>query len=99
MGAFGVMTLDEAYAAIDYRTIILLFGMMILIASLRLARAFGRLAVSVSRIPKPVLLLVAVGSSAARCRRSSSTTRSAWCSRRSSSIWPAHVDRIRCRSC
>lgn len=40
MIACGVVPLDAAYAAIDYRTIVLLFGMMILIASLRLARFF-----------------------------------------------------------
>jgi Na+/H+ antiporter NhaD/arsenite permease-like protein len=33
MIAFNVLTIQEAYAAIDYDTIILLFGMMIVVAS------------------------------------------------------------------
>ena len=61
MIASGVVPLDAAYAAIDYRTIVLLFGMMILIASLRLAWFFttvGRFVVS--HVAHPAVLLVAV---------------------------------------
>jgi hypothetical protein len=38
MLAFNVLTVEEAYAAITYDTIILLFGMMIVVADLRLPR-------------------------------------------------------------
>jgi Na+/H+ antiporter NhaD/arsenite permease-like protein len=41
MIAFNVLTLDEAYAAIDHNTIILLFGMMIVVANLRLSGFFA----------------------------------------------------------
>jgi Na+/H+ antiporter NhaD/arsenite permease-like protein len=40
MVAFNVLTFDEAYAAINYDTIILLFGMMIVVANLRLSGFF-----------------------------------------------------------
>jgi Na+/H+ antiporter NhaD/arsenite permease-like protein len=36
MIAFNVLTLEEAYASIDHNTIMLLFGMMIVVANLRL---------------------------------------------------------------
>jgi Na+/H+ antiporter NhaD/arsenite permease-like protein len=57
----GVIPLDEAYDHIDFRTLILLFGMMVLIAHLRMARFF-RSAVRwvASRVHEPRLLLVAV---------------------------------------
>ena len=35
MIAFNILSLEEAYTAIDYNTIILLFGMMIVVANLR----------------------------------------------------------------
>jgi len=61
MVAFEVVPLDAAYRAIDYRTIVLLFGMMILIASLRLARFFTWLAnLAVSHVRHPAWLLVVV---------------------------------------
>ena len=41
MIAFNVLTFEEAYAAIDYDTIILLFGMMIVVANLRLSGFFS----------------------------------------------------------
>jgi len=41
MIATGVLTLPEAYAAINYETIMLLFGMMIVVANLRLSGFFG----------------------------------------------------------
>ncbi len=40
MIAARVLTLDQAFEALDYRTLVLLFGMMVLIAHLRLARFF-----------------------------------------------------------
>lgn len=61
MIAAGVVPLDAAYASIDYRTIILLFGMMILIASLRLARFFRTVArLVITHVTHPGWLLVAV---------------------------------------
>jgi Na+/H+ antiporter NhaD/arsenite permease-like protein len=61
MVAVGGLPLDEAYRAIDYRTIILLFGMMIVIASLRLAGFFrGLVRWITTHVDDPILLLVAV---------------------------------------
>jgi len=57
----GGVPLDEAYRAIDYRTLVLLFGMMVLVANLRLALFFRVLAETVARrVTHPALLLVAV---------------------------------------
>lgn len=61
MIAFNVLTLEEAYAAVDYDTIILLFGMMIVVANLRLSGFFT--AVSewvVAHAHHPVTLLAAI---------------------------------------
>src|SRR4029077_4012829 len=41
MLAFNVLTVEEAYAAINYDTVILLFGMMIVVANLRLSGFFS----------------------------------------------------------
>ncbi len=41
MIVFGVLNIHEAYEAIDYKTILILFGMMILVANLRLSGFFG----------------------------------------------------------
>ena len=41
MIAAGIISLDEAYGHIDFRTLVLLFGMMIVIAHLRMARFFS----------------------------------------------------------
>ena len=61
MIVFGIVPLEAAYRAIDYRTLILLFGMMMLIASLRLARFFTTVAREVvTHVRHPALLLVAV---------------------------------------
>lgn len=61
MIAAGGLTLDQAYRAIDYRTLILLFGMMVLVATLRLGAFFRTLGHAiVARIDHPALLLVAV---------------------------------------
>src|SRR5512142_316107 len=61
MIAFNVLTIQEAYAAIDYDTIILLFGMMIVVANLRLSGFFR--AVSewvVEHAHQPLALLAAI---------------------------------------
>ena len=61
MVVLGVIPLDDAYRAIDFRTLILLFGMMVLIASLRLARFFRTVARAiVVRVRHPAVLLVTV---------------------------------------
>jgi Na+/H+ antiporter NhaD/arsenite permease-like protein len=57
----GGLPLADAYVAIDYRTIVLLFGMMILIASLRLARFFRVTARwIVARVRHPAAIVFAV---------------------------------------
>ncbi len=57
----GGVPFDEAYRAIDYRTLVLLFGMMVLVANLRLALFFRVLAQwVVRRVASPGWLLVAV---------------------------------------
>ncbi|MBI3515934.1 MAG: anion transporter [Proteobacteria bacterium] len=57
----GVLSLDEAYRAIDFDTIALLLGMMIVVANLRLA-GFFRLATAwvAGRVHRPVTLLMAI---------------------------------------
>lgn len=61
MVACGVLTLEEAWRAIDFQTLILLFGMMILVANLRLSGVFGLLgALLVARVHRPFGLLCAV---------------------------------------
>lgn len=49
MLAFGVLSLDEAVRAIDYNTIILLFGMMVLTAYLGIAGFFDYFAYKIMR--------------------------------------------------
>jgi len=57
----GGLTLDQAWTAIDHRTLLLLFGMMVLIASLRLARFFRTVArLVVTHVRHPAAMLVAV---------------------------------------
>ena len=61
MIAFNVLTFEEAYAAIDYDTIILLFGMMIVVANLRLSGFFRAVAAwAVERAHRPILMLAAI---------------------------------------
>ncbi len=61
MIAFNVLTFKEAYAAIDYDTIILLFGMMIVVANLRLSGFFRAVAAwAVERAHRPILMLAAI---------------------------------------
>jgi len=61
MVAFGVLSLEDAFRAIDLETITLLLGMMIVVANLRLS-GFFRLVGSwvVTRARHPLILLVAV---------------------------------------
>jgi Na+/H+ antiporter NhaD/arsenite permease-like protein len=61
MVVLGGLPLDDAWAAIDHRTLLLLFGMMVLIASLRLARFFTTVARwVVNAVTHPAALLVVV---------------------------------------
>jgi Na+/H+ antiporter NhaD/arsenite permease-like protein len=61
MIAAGVISLDEAYRHVDFRTLVLLFGMMVIIAHLRMARFFSAAVRAVgARVHQPVALLVAV---------------------------------------
>jgi len=61
MVGFGVLSLDDEYRAIDFETITLLLGMMIVVANLRLS-GFFRLVNGwvVSRARHPLVLLAAV---------------------------------------
>src|SRR5581483_1297820 len=61
MLAFNVLSIEEAYRAIDYDTIILLFGMMIVVANLRLSGFFAQVSAWVVRhAHRPVVLLAAI---------------------------------------
>src|SRR5579885_1274047 len=61
MVGFGVLSLEEAYRAIDLNTIVLLVGMMILVANLKLAGFFGLAARWVAeRARHPLSLLAGV---------------------------------------
>jgi Na+/H+ antiporter NhaD/arsenite permease-like protein len=61
MVASGVLSLPEAYRAIDFDTIVLLLGMMIVVANLRLSGFFALVAEHVARRARhPLLLLLAV---------------------------------------
>jgi Na+/H+ antiporter NhaD/arsenite permease-like protein len=58
MIAANVLTVEEAYAAINYDTIMLLFGMMIVIANLRLSGFFALVSAwVVERAHRPLVLL------------------------------------------
>jgi Na+/H+ antiporter NhaD/arsenite permease-like protein len=57
----GVLDIAAAYRAIDYRTIVLLFSLMIVVANLRLSGLFPLVsAFVIRRISSPTLLLYAV---------------------------------------
>ncbi len=58
MLAFNVLTVEEAWAAIDYHTILLLFGMMIVVANLRLSGFFTVVSAWVVRHSRRPLLLL-----------------------------------------
>lgn len=61
MIGFGVLTVDEAYRAVDYNTIILLFGMMIVVANLRLSGFFALVGARVlEHLHHPLGLLAAI---------------------------------------
>jgi Na+/H+ antiporter NhaD/arsenite permease-like protein len=61
MIAFGVLDFKQAYAAIDYDTIILLFGMMIVVANLRLSGFFALVAEwVVEHAHRPLVLLASI---------------------------------------
>ncbi len=58
MVAANALTLRQAYAAIDFETIVLLFGMMIVVANLRLSGFFALVSAWVVRhMHRPLLLL------------------------------------------
>jgi Na+/H+ antiporter NhaD/arsenite permease-like protein/uncharacterized membrane protein (UPF0127 family) len=61
----GVLTLDEAFAAVDLHTLLLLLGMMIITVYLRAAGFFELMAdriLSLSKTPLQLLILVSVSS-------------------------------------
>jgi Na+/H+ antiporter NhaD/arsenite permease-like protein len=61
MVASGVVTLDEAYRAVDMATITLLLGMMIVVANLRISGFFALVNAWVARrVHRPLLLLAAI---------------------------------------
>jgi Na+/H+ antiporter NhaD/arsenite permease-like protein len=61
MIGFNVLTFEEAYAAIHYDTIILLFGMMIVVANLRLSGFFSAVSAwAVRHAHHPLTLLAAI---------------------------------------
>ncbi|MBE7538128.1 MAG: anion transporter [Opitutaceae bacterium] len=60
MVAFGALSLEQAYAAIDWNTVILLFGMMVLNVNLRMAGFFQLVTshvVRIARTPRQLLAL------------------------------------------
>ena len=60
MVAFGVMSLDQAYRAIDFDTLTLLLGMMIVVANLRLSGFFRLASNFAARAQRPLVLLLAI---------------------------------------
>jgi len=59
--AMGALSLDEAYQAVDWNTILLLFGMMVLNVNLRLAGFFQQVTAQVvtfARTPRRLLALI-----------------------------------------
>ncbi len=61
MVGVNALSLDEAYRAINFDTIILLFGMMIVVANLQLSGFFSLVAERVvERAHSPLLLLIAI---------------------------------------
>jgi Na+/H+ antiporter NhaD/arsenite permease-like protein len=61
MVAVGALSPDEAYRAIDFDTLALLLGMMIVVANLRLAGFFGLChAVIAARAHRPFVLLIGI---------------------------------------
>jgi len=65
MVVFGVMTIDQAFAAIDMHTLLLLLGMMIITVYLRAAGFFELMAdriLSLSRTPLQLLIFITLSS-------------------------------------
>ncbi len=65
MIVFGVLTLDEAFAAIDMHTLLLLLGMMIITVYLRTAGFFELMAakiLSLSKTPTQLLIFITLSS-------------------------------------
>jgi Na+/H+ antiporter NhaD/arsenite permease-like protein/uncharacterized membrane protein (UPF0127 family) len=65
MIVFGVLTLDQAFAAIDMHTLLLLLGMMIITVYLRVAGFFELMAdkiLSLSKTPLQLLIFVTISS-------------------------------------
>ena len=60
MVAFGVMSLDQAYRAIDFDTLTLLLGMMIVVANLRLSGFFRLASNFAARAQRPLVLLLSI---------------------------------------
>jgi Na+/H+ antiporter NhaD/arsenite permease-like protein len=61
MVASGVMSLEDAYQAVDMRTITLLLGMMIVVVNLRISGFFALVnAWVIRRVHRPVMLLAAI---------------------------------------
>jgi Na+/H+ antiporter NhaD/arsenite permease-like protein len=61
MVATGVLSLEEAYASIDHNTLVLLFGMMIVAANLRLSGFFAAVCEwAVAHAHHPLTLLAAI---------------------------------------
>ena len=61
MIAFGPLTLEEAFRAIDFDTVALLLGMMIVVAHLKVSGAFNALgALSIEHAHRPLALLITV---------------------------------------
>jgi len=61
MVAVGALSIDEAFRSINYETIILLFGMMLVVANLRLSGFFTAISRRViSRTHRPLTLLCAI---------------------------------------
>lgn len=61
MVVLGALTLEEAYASIDWNTIVLLFGMMVLNVNLRMAGFFELVTarvVRIARTPRQLLALI-----------------------------------------
>ncbi len=80
MIAANVLTVPEAYAAINYDTIMLLFGMMIVVANLRLSGFFTLAgAWVVEHAHRPLCCCAESSPYPASFPPSSSTTPCAWC--------------------
>lgn len=61
MVVLGVLTLPEAYQAIDFQTLALLFGMMIVVANLRLSGFFAIVSQKVAQhTHNPIVLLASI---------------------------------------